>query len=359
MLERALAGVLAGPPGGSWEPVRSRDPGPDLVSADGKEIIEVKERMRGRRDFTAAVTQLGLYCQRVPGVRRAHLVLWHPGLSERSLRRLWSELGELLVPEVASRLGLVCAWPDGQLLIPDDPRARRLSDALRVAVSTGEGPRARMDRSYEVLKLLLLRYFLGQGKIRISELQAQTGLSYPTVARDLASLDAHIKRHSDRSVELTSFPSAHWVALRALATKLRATQAYEDATGRSANIERLVRRLAAVDAPHAAFGGVIGARHWKADIDIEGTPRIDLCVHAPDGHRDMAFLSRVDPALEPTDDASGAVLVVHTLLRAEPHFESAADGLRIADPVEVLLDLYELRLQDQANELQGVWRRSK
>jgi hypothetical protein len=152
-------------------------------------------------------------------------------------------------------------------------------------------------------------------------------------------------------VRLGAFPTDAWAALRAQASRIRDTQAYADATGRAPNLERLLSRLRTAAPSHVAVGGVVAARFWKPDIDIDGTPRIDLCVHAPTGRRDMAFLKQVDVALTPTDEPGNAIVVVHSLYRPVPHFTEDSRGLPIADPIEVLLDLHELRFDAQAAEL--------
>jgi hypothetical protein len=102
-----------------------------------------------------------------------------------------------------------------------------------------------------------------------------------------------------------------------------------------------------------ALGGVMAGRHWNADFDLHGTPRLDLVVHSPRNPPDLTFLSRLDPALRQTQsESSPVVLAIHVLQRAEALFEyEPGFELPWADPVETTLDLYELRLSAQANEL--------
>ena len=60
-------------------------------------------------------------------------------------------------------------------------------------------------------------------------------------------------------------------------------------------------------------------------------------------------MKRLDPALVPAPSGTPPVLVLHTIPRAQSLFTQ--DGLPWADPVEVLLDLHELRLLAQAEEM--------
>ncbi len=329
----------------------------DFATADGRGIVQIKQRVRARRDVLATAVDLAQLCARSPDVQDAYLVLLDPRLSAPTLKRLWGGLRGTLRPEIFERLRLVCVWTDGgELLLPADGGSHSFAEAIRETAADQPEPAQRMDRSYEVAKVLLRRRLLGEGRMRVAELQAETGLSYPTVARDLAALKRHLTRHSDRSVELRSLPTETWNAMCALGGRLRDTRGYDNATGRATSLARFVRRLKEAAPPHVAVGGVLGARHWRPDIDIDGLPRIDLCVHAPSGQRDLTFLERVDPALEPVEQLGQAPVVVHTLLRAEPHFVEGGDGLRVADPIEILLDLDELGLAAQAREVLRAWR---
>lgn len=65
---------------------------------------------------------------------------------------------------------------------------------------------------------------------------------------------------------------------------------------------------------------------------------------------DLDFIRRLDPALSPTTKAHAAALVVHAVPRAVSLFETdPSEGVPWADPVEILLDLHELRLSAQAD----------
>jgi hypothetical protein len=319
-------------------------------------VIELKERLSDRRALLAAATQLALGCERLPGVDEAYLVLWDPRLAGSTIVEQWNDLQHLFRPTISNRLRLASVWPNDQLTVPDDERTRWFAEAVRRAATQSGGPGPKVDRTHEVLKLLILRRFWNRGPIKIKELQAEAGLSHPTVKRDLDRLGDHVARQSDRSVELARFPQDAWSQLRALAPRARHTAHFADGTGRKPDLRRLVDRLRRLKLENVALGGVIAAREWQPDFDLEGTPRIDLSVHAPDGRRDVTFIKDIDAALQPSEDKASAAVVVHSLVRAKPHFKAHPDLGLIADPIETLLDLYELRLYAQADEFLRTWK---
>ena len=68
---------------------------------------------------------------------------------------------------------------------------------------------------------------------------------------------------------------------------------------------------------------------------------------------DLSFVRDLDPALVHADpQTTSTVVAVHAVHRARPLFEHPKDeSLPFADVVETLLDLYDLRLTQQADEL--------
>ena len=150
-------------------------------------------------------------------------------------------------------------------------------------------------------------------------------------------------------MELGGFPREAWSELLALSPTHRARIAFVDRTGRRPDPEALLRRLQKLAPPDVALGGVAAARHWDPHFDLRGLPRLDLSL-AAGRQLDLGFLRRLDPGLGPLKGEGSPVLVVHPLQRPAALF-TPGDRLPIADPVETLLDLSELRLDDQANAL--------
>jgi hypothetical protein len=94
---------------------------------------------------------------------------------------------------------------------------------------------------------------------------------------------------------------------------------------------------------------VLGAKHYFPDLDIVGTPRLDISLHARDPRVDLDFIEKLDPALQRVKDPlEPASVVVHNVYHANSLFVPREGGLQWADPVECLLDLHEARLEMQA-----------
>ena len=117
--------------------------------------------------------------------------------------------------------------------------------------------------------------------------------------------------------------------------------------------EATIKRINRLKPDHVAFGGVVAARHWHPNFDLNGTPRVDLHVQCQGNLIDLDFMQKLDPALKESDKAfDSPAVVVHTINRANPDFTSQENGgIPIADPVETALDLLELGLTQQANNL--------
>jgi hypothetical protein len=170
------------------------------------------------------------------------------------------------------------------------------------------------------------------------------------VAVALEKLEPYMVRHSDRRIELRSFPRDAWFKLVAQAEKVRSSQGYADRSGRPRPPEVLLDRLRELARDDIGVAGVLGARHYLPGLDLIGTPRLDLMVHSTRMRTPNDFLRRLDPALKPIERGETPQVVVHTLFRPEPFFSLPENGIRWADEVECLLDLHEMRLESQALE---------
>ena len=324
--------------------------GVDFVSDDRQLIVALKRGQGGLRDLNAATLQLAMSAS-ASDARRAILLLDGARMSADGLKAGWAAGLRVRAPAIAERLCLV-ALLDGKLLtVPDgDP----FLYAIGRAADTGDRPVSspRVDRSFEVMRVLLSRWLQRGEPITVKALQEQTGLSHPSVSKALEELDGFIERRRDRSVALRCFPNEAWGQLLARAPKVRQTAAFVDESGRSANPARLLERLQRLCPAHVAVGGVAAARRWHPALDLHGLPRLDLSLHMPDGGMETAFVEQLDPALVPAPRGAPPVLVLHAVPRAGSLFvPDPAGGVPWGDPVEVLLDLHELRLVQQADDL--------
>ena len=330
----------------------AHDRGVDLASDDGRFVIEVLERPRAAvRDLRAVFFQLAALAARDPRIELACVVLTVDRLTRGRLQEEWGDLMSVLRPEVGLRLGLVAVGEDFQLCLPDEDRKLgKIAEIGRdLLEASGALALPHLPKSLEVLKVLLARWLLGQGPIARGELGELAGCSYPTVAKAIGLLEKEIREHSNRSVELRVFPRDAWNELLALAPSRRPRIAYVDRTGRRPDPEALLRRLQKLKPSHVALGGVAAAHHWDPNFDLRGLPRLDLSL-AAEGGLHPGFLRRLDPGLGPLEGKGAPVVVVHPLQRPRALF-APGEELAIADPVETLLDLSELRLIDQSEEL--------
>lgn len=320
-------------------------------------IVAVKHGQGGLRDVHDAVLRLASRARSVVP-KRAILLIDGVRISADGLRTGWDNVRAVLASDIADSMCLVALLDDEVVILPaEDEFLHRLGDAARAALRS-RPRKQRTDRSFEVMRVLLSRWLRGEGAIAIGELQRQTGLSHPTVKKSLDALGPSAGRRRDRSVSLATFPTAAWARLLANAPAIRQTMALVDGSGRGTSATALLERLRRRAPPGVALGGVPAARHWDADLDLEGLPRVDLSVHVPEGEIDPAIIEQIDPALVPAPDGTPPLLVLHAVPRAESAFVTRPGDLLIADPVEALLDLHELRLIDQAEQLVRAMRRT-
>jgi hypothetical protein len=228
-----------------------------------------------------------------------------------------------------------------------------------VEVERGKMSNARTDYSFVVPKLLLHR-LLTSGEPVTSEWLARTaGCSYPAVARALRPLGSLLERRSDRSVVLRWFPKEEFARLVAVADRARSTVRFADQSGQPRSVESHLHRLEKLNLPSLAIGGVLGAKHYHPELDLVGTPRLDLSLHCPGQRMNLDFIEELDPALKRVEDPlAPANLVVHAMRQADAQFIPRDGGLAWADPVECLFDLHEARLEMQAAQfLQALQRK--
>jgi hypothetical protein len=286
-----------------------------------------------------------------PG-RRETLRMVHPRISEQRLEDEWRSAAAVLRPNVVARLSLQVIFPDGRTRLFGSQRRAAAPPKPRERPRPGGHVRLpARDLSFAVEKLLVWAWLTRKGPLTRTWLERTVGCSYPTVAAVVRRLGSALLRHPDRRIELKLVSREQWARLFVLSREARAPMRFVDRSGQPATAAELLRRLAELAPRGIALGGVEGARYYHPRLDLLGLPRLDLSVHAPERHADIAFLRRLDPALEPTtDSASPALLVLHFVRHRETLFTAAPGALPWADPVECLLDLEEAGLEAQALE---------
>lgn len=317
----------------------------------GDTAIEVLTAPKDVKNLKAA---LMLMARVVSGesVNRAVLMLDEPQITQARLLDEWNDAASIFRPELFNRLSMFTYHSGEWTGVPTPPEAQTLPalDEIRLHCrSQQKAPTSRVDFYHEIFRILVHEWLLGRGPTPIRALLEMSGASHPTISRALDRLSPFVKRHSDRSVELRFFPREEWAKVVAVSDDLRSTIRFVDRSGQSRSPESLLGRLRRLQREDVAVGGVLGAKHYDPNLDIIGNARLDLTIHTAGKAVDLAFIKRLDPALEQTRKRTEApTLVIHTLRRAASLFQKSSDGLLFADPVECLLDLHEARLEPQA-----------
>jgi hypothetical protein len=282
--------------------------------------------------------------------RRVALCLDAPGISERRLEEEWRSAARALRPGVLSRLTMGVRFSDGRQRFFGDQSVE--TDCHWPAESSPTASMTRLpraDSAFTVSKLLAFAWMIGRGPVTTRWLTEKAGCSYPTAARALKQLGSRIVRHPDRRIELRPLQRQDWNRFLLTADEARSPMRFADRSGQPRSPAVLRSRLERAWPSHVGMGGVSGALHCEPQLDVAGLPRLDLSVHSPGRTVDISFVERIDPALKPAIDANEpAPLVLHFVRHADPLFGEGEKGTQIADPVECLLDLHEMRLEPQA-----------
>jgi len=312
--------------------------------------VEVKRHLAGARGLRDALALLAGFLAKNPG-KHGVLLLLDPRITTQRVHEEQSWLGEALRAKIADRLRVIVVrgghFEEKQVALSQMDWGLLEQLAAKETEDSSDLPRP--DLQSEVLRVLVLQWLRSGGPVTSRWLQETVGCNYRTVAAALGRLGSAVKRYSSRQVELKYFPKEEWMKLLATSDSARATRRYADRSDQPRSPESLLRRLRSLKRSDLAVGGVLGARHYYADLDLIGTPRLDVCVHSPEGRAQLDFVRRLDPALQETSESdSPARLVLHFVRREESLFEEDPSGLRWADPVECLLDLHEMRFEAQA-----------
>ncbi|MDZ4288808.1 MAG: hypothetical protein U0984_12660 [Prosthecobacter sp.] len=307
--------------------------------------------------------------------QRGILVIEGTDVTDHRLSEEWQIIQAILKPKVLDRLALVIRRSGlsdqvfGRLLEQDANGIERVVAYERTQVV--QSSKAPGEAFFEVLRVLLIRWFRKMDPVMLKHLSKLSGYSYPTVAEALERLEPHLKRYSDRRVELRSFPRDAWFQLVAQSEKVRSSEGYADRSGQPRPVEIMQQRLGKYDLKGlglegaVAVGGVLGARHYEPGLDIIGAPRLDLVIHLKTWNQGSIhdLLRHLDPALQPAERGEPCQVVIHKLYRWDslfyrevslfdvgPYSEYSPTGNQWADEVECALDLHEMHLEAQAME---------
>jgi hypothetical protein len=324
------------------------------VSAEvGDDLFEIKTGIDSHRTLSTALVKLAYLLGERPK-SRGFLVMVDSAISQPRLLHEWLRASKTFRPDILNRLTW-CVVQNGIVHgVPEKPSSEVQRAVLELVSKerASTAPRATRSRDplSDILRILINQWLNRAGPLTSRWIAEAAGCTYPTVASALEKLEKYLVRHSDRRVELKTFPRDEWSRLVANAEKVRQTLRFADRSGQPRSIESLHSRFDRIRTETMAIGGVLGARRRQPQFDLLGTPRLDLSIHCRTPSLDLAFLRQLDPALEPAHPEESARLVIHMVRYPHSFFETASDGSSWADPVECLLDLHEMRLESQAKD---------
>lgn len=341
-------------------PNRETAGGHDLETTDGRRILELKYSLQSARDLDAALIRLASKLAEDGRLQRATLVARSPKMTAHRIHEEWRRGSSLFRSEIGSRLFLVALAADDDVRSPDgDLELRRISALAREAmhdhrrhagVERPAGPWS--PKLFDVWMVLLDAWLRCEPALPIKEILRRSGTSSATVkpALDRLHSRSELARTSDRRAAFVAFPRRSLEQILTLDDALRNTLRLVDASGRPPDPHGLLRRLETKMPPSVGIGGVRAARHYIPEFDLEGLPRVDVTVLGADP---MDWLPSIDPGLrQARADERSPVLVIHRAFRSDPGFEppTKSRSSRLASRADTLLDLYDLRLTQQAED---------
>lgn len=328
----------------------------------GDSVFTVLADARELRRLRSSLIEMGRFADLG---KHSILILDEPQISHDRLSAEWAGIQCLFQSRILERLTLCVRRENDRIETLGCKLSKEEEGAIDEVSAYARQLSLRPSRrpteaSFDILRVLLVHWLRKNGPLTSKDLSLETGFSYPTIARTLNDLEPYLRRHSDRRVELNSFPKEAWLKLVAQIEKVRGSRGYTVRSGRARPPEALMERLkedCLRNLCHnaVAVGGTFGARHYLPGIDLVGNSRLDLIVDAHSGRVQKpiaidTIIRKLDPALKPAERGEPCQVVVHTLYRQKSFFTEANDGTLYADEVECLLDLHEARLEQQALE---------
>tara|TARA_R100000027_G_scaffold64353_1_gene57747 strand:+ start:2555 stop:3610 length:1056 start_codon:yes stop_codon:yes gene_type:complete len=319
----------------------------------GNTVLEYKRGIKDVRMLRDSLTQLAMTVGHDPMIYGI-LLLDEPKISADRIQGEWEGFRSIIRDEITDRLSLFPKYGTEE----QSPELFRNSSPLDSSTIhelfhqlQRKDPKKHSrnpDAFSTILKILLLYWFRGLGPVSSSHLGDLADCSYPTIKAAREKLEKYLKEDPRRGVELRRFPESAWTKLLADSEDVRQTRRFVSAAPRPAlkNAEK-ANKLSSVQ---YAIGGIIGARHHFPGIDLVGEPRLDLIAFQQSDREIEKAISKIDPSLRPAETGQTAQVVIHRLHRRESYFQEDKDGRTVTDEVECLLDLYDARLDQQAQE---------
>ncbi len=309
--------------------------------------------MRSIRTLQEAVVKAARNLASNPG-RDALLLLINPDITAPRLKDERAAFDQILRPEIRKRLHIVESRNQTLHGLPRDA-SPELQRAISNLAQTTTKPSTTEhlgipDYNFTISQIIFHQWLKNAGPMTGRQLAKIAGCSYPTVVRALQQFKTRLKRHSNRTFEMSSFHDTQWQRMLANSETGRHTIRYVDVSGSPRSPENLFKRVQKLNNPAIAVGGTFAAAHAFREFNLIGNPRLDLTIHCPQDSFDLDFIDDIDVGLKRSDDLQyPANLVLHFIRRRESFFTTSA-GTQWADPIECLMDLADLRLVEQADQ---------
>jgi hypothetical protein len=322
----------------------------------GNNLIEMKTGMSSVRNLRAGLMELAYHLVESPLDIQRSLLLVEPKITKETLAKEWESFNKTIQSKIFGRMNLI-VYKNGKFFSFSNNFDSTLNSELQRLILINKkhnGARRRIYRGvsyFVIVKILIHQWLLNKGLMTVKWLAENSGYSYPTVASILKDLGNVIERQSDRRIGLNQFPNEAFKTLIFKSDFDRSTKYYIDYSNQPFSAEFYLRRLEKLNLSGLAIGGVLGAKHYYPELDLIGTPRLDLSLHDPNNLLNDDFIEKLDPALKPVFGFGvPARVAVHFIKQKESFFVPRQSGSFWADPIECLLDLHELHLEAQATE---------
>ncbi len=303
--------------------------------------------LRNTRDLRARILTLAAELATAPR-STGRLVVIDPAITTATIRKEWRDHLPALATEVRARMALQIEQADPVREIRDS--AQTTADLL---------PLERPNYRHEVLRLLLAASLENTQPPSVKQLVEHIGVSQTPIREALAELkQAGLVHASGRGVGITTGDLSNELLakLRALPQTLRFRFERGARIKSPAELVHRAEPLLGPDGPVNwqlfALSGTPVAQRQVSNLDLVGTPRLDLLANIPRGDKDFdaRILRLLDDGLEPEPNVLAPAPVVLTLVRANPPLEVTTNThpVRQARSCDVFLSLLDMGLRAQA-----------
>lgn len=312
--------------------------------------------LRSTRDLRAEILSLAAdLAAKASGDGQLRVVA--PLINEQTIRREWETLMPAITLAVRKRMTLAI------------DAAETFGKPTVQTVGGDNPPLEKPNYRYEVLRLLLGAHMEGASGLISNGIARNLGgtqrglietlgVSATPVRSALAALrDSGLIRNL-RNLELSPDTLSMDLLRKLGASPQTIRFRFERGARIKAPAELLERAqsLLTADSPPSwrllSLSGTPVAQFMAPDLDLLGTPRLDLVAHVPraDKYFGGSLLRMLDDGLEPEPNVLAPAPVVITLVRAASRFDHlhTSKKLRCAHRCDVFLSLLDLGLREQA-----------